>query len=98
MSDINTNLNRSPYFDDYLENKKFYRILFKPGSAVQARELSQLQTILQKQINRFGSHVFKNGSIVDGVNPKIIDQAHVVRLKNAYSNNNVVDLDEILNS
>ena len=98
MSDINTNLNRSPYFDDYLENKKFYRILFKPGSAVQARELSQLQTILQKQINRFGSHVFKNGSIVDGVNPKVIDQAHVVRLKNAYSNNNVVDLDAILNS
>lgn len=98
MSDINTNLNRSPYFDDFLENKKFYKILFKPSTAVQARELSQLQTILQKQINRFGSHVFKNGSIVDGVNPTIVENAHVVRLKNAYSNNNVVDIDAILNS
>lgn len=98
MSDINTNFNNAPYFDDYLENKKFYRILFKPGTSVQARELSQLQTILQKQISRFGSHVFKNGSIVDGVNPTIIDQAHVVRVRNSYTNNNVVDLEEILNS
>ena len=48
MSDINTNLNTAPYFDDYLENKKFYKVLFKPSTAVQARELSQIQTILQK--------------------------------------------------
>jgi hypothetical protein len=59
MTDINTNLNRSPYFDDFIENKKFYRILFKPGTAVQARELTQLQTIIQKQINRFGSHLLQ---------------------------------------
>jgi len=98
MSDINTNLNTAPYFDDYLENKKFYKVLFKPSTAVQARELSQIQTILQKQISRFGSHVFKDGSIVDGVNPKVVRQAHVVRLKNAYVNNNVVDLDQIYNS
>jgi len=57
-------LNTDPYFDDYSEDKKFYRILFKPGYAVQARELNQLQTILQKQISRFGDHVFKNGSLV----------------------------------
>jgi hypothetical protein len=41
-------------------------MLFKPGYAVQARELTQLQTILQKQTERFGSHVFKNGSVVNG--------------------------------
>lgn len=98
MSDINTNLNTAPYFDDYLENKKFYKVLFKPSTAVQARELSQIQTILQKQISRFGSHVFKDGSIVDGVNPKVVQQAHVVRLRNAYVNNNVVDLEQIYNS
>ena len=98
MTDINTNLNRSPFFDDFAENKKFYRILFKPGTAVQARELTQLQTMLQKQINRFGSHVFKNGSIVDGVNPTVIDQAHVVRIKNGYSNNSAVVLEDIINN
>lgn len=98
MSNIRTNLNNAPYFDDYLQNKKFYKILFKPSTAVQARELSQLQTILQKQISRVGSHIFKDGSIVDGVNPKVVKESYVVRLRNSYVNNNVVDLDAIYNS
>jgi hypothetical protein len=59
-------LNRDPYFDNYDPDKGFYRILFRPGFAVQTRELNQLQTILQEQVSRFGSHVFKNGSLVDG--------------------------------
>jgi hypothetical protein len=63
---LETNFNVSPYFDDYNENKNFYRILFRPSVAVQARELNQMQTILQKQIERFGQHVFKEGSIVLG--------------------------------
>jgi hypothetical protein len=58
------NFNREPYFDDYDENKKFHRILFRPGFAVQTRELNQLQTILQEQVSRFGDHIFKNGSLV----------------------------------
>lgn len=60
------NFNAAPYFDDYDENKGFYKILFRPSVAVQARELNQMQTILQKQIDRFGSHIFKDGSIVLG--------------------------------
>lgn len=58
------NLNQSPYFDDYNESKKFYKILFRPGRAVQARELTQMQTQLQKQIERFGRHIFEQGSQV----------------------------------
>ena len=53
-----------PFFDDYSEDDKFYRILFRPGYAVQARELTQLQTILQEQIRRHGDHVFKEGAMV----------------------------------
>jgi hypothetical protein len=60
------NFNVNPYYDDYDEDKKFLRVLFRPGYAVQARELTQLQTILQKQISRFGKHIFKNGSVVTG--------------------------------
>ena len=60
------NFNVNPYFDDYDDDKKFLRILFRPGYAIQARELTQLQTIVQKQISRFGQHVFKNGSVVTG--------------------------------
>lgn len=58
----------SPYFDDYDQAKEFYKILFKPGVAVQTRELNQLQTTLQNQIERFGNHVFKSGTVVSGVN------------------------------
>ena len=63
---IDTNFNANPYYDDYDEDKKFLRVLFKPGYAVQARELTQAQSILQKQVERFGNHVFKNGSVVTG--------------------------------
>jgi hypothetical protein len=56
----------SPYYDDFSEDKNFNRILFRPGYAVQARELTQIQTIMQNQIERFGNHIFQNGSIVAG--------------------------------
>ena len=59
-----TNLNVTPYFDDYQREKEFYRVLFKPGLPVQNRELSTLQSILQNQIERFGEHIFKDGSMV----------------------------------
>ena len=54
----------APYNDDYNENNGFHRILFRPGLAVQARELTQLQTILQNQIKRHGEHTFENGAMV----------------------------------
>lgn len=58
------NLNVEPYYDDFDETKHFQKILFKPGSAVQARELTQMQSIIQAQIDRFGSHIFTDGSVV----------------------------------
>ena len=60
----NTNLNASPYFDDFDSSKNFNRVLFKPGTPVQARELTTLQSILQGQIEKFGKHIFKEGSVV----------------------------------
>lgn len=63
-STLTTNFNVTPYYDDYDRTKEYYRILFKPGYAVQARELTQLQTTLQNQIFRFGKHVFRDGDIV----------------------------------
>jgi hypothetical protein len=51
---IQTDLNVTPYHDDFNEQKNFYKVLFKPGVAVQARELNQLQSILQAQIEKFG--------------------------------------------
>ena len=45
-----TNLNINPFFDDFDKNDNFYRVLFKPGFRIQARELTQLQSILQNQV------------------------------------------------
>ena len=45
-----TDLNVTPYYDDFDETDQFHKILFRPGLAVQARELTQLQSILQNQI------------------------------------------------
>ena len=59
-----TDLNISPYYDDFDPNKNFYKVLFKPGFPVQARELTNLQSILQNQVKEFGTHIFKEGSIV----------------------------------
>jgi len=59
-----TNLNVNPYYDDFDKADNFYRVLFKPGFPVQARELTGLQSILQNQIESFGSHIFKEGSMV----------------------------------
>jgi len=56
--------NAAPYYDDFSESKGFYRILFRPGRAVQARELTQLQTQIQTQIGYLGKHFFKEGSLV----------------------------------
>jgi len=58
------NFNVNPYYDDYNEDKGFHRILFKPSVSVQARELTQLQSILQKQVERMGKHFFEDGAMV----------------------------------
>ena len=60
----NTNLNVSPYFDDFDEDKNYNKVLFKPGFPIQSRELTTLQSILQGQIEKFGQHFFKEGSMV----------------------------------
>ena len=59
-----TDFNVSPYFDDFTESKNFHKVLFRPAFAVQARELTQLQTILQNQMERVGDHLFKQGAMV----------------------------------
>ena len=59
-----TDFNLTPYYDDYSESKKFHRILFRPAFAVQARELTQSQTILQNQIERISDHFFEKGAMV----------------------------------
>lgn len=60
----NTNLNVTPYYDDFDKDKNFYKVLFRPGFPIQARELTTLQSVLQNQIESMGNHFFKDGSMV----------------------------------
>ena len=58
--------NKHPYHDDFSLDDSYYRLLFQPGRAVQARELTQIQTLLQSQIQQLGTHLFKDGALVAG--------------------------------
>ena len=90
------NFNTSPYYDDFSEGNNFHQILFKPGAAVQARELTQLQTILQNQISRFGQNIFKDGAIVIPGNSHFNNFYKYVKLTDSYnsitSDDVIVDL------
>lgn len=75
-----TNTNVSPIFDDFDETKNFHRILFNAGKAVQARELTQAQSILQNQIERLGQHLFTEGSMVVPGGIKAIEAQDYVKI------------------
>ena len=72
--------NITPYFDDFDENKEFYKILFRPGAAVQAREMNQLQSILQNQVAKVGDHLFKDGSMVIPGNVQYNDKLNYLKV------------------
>lgn len=56
---------KDTYKDDWTDSAGFHKILFNSGRALQARELTQLQTILQEQIRRFASNIFLDGAAVN---------------------------------
>jgi len=59
-----TDFNVSPYYDDFDKDKKFHRVMYRPAFAVQARELTTQQSILQNQIELLGDSMYKHGSMV----------------------------------
>lgn len=87
------NKNTYPYFDDYNEDKKYLQILFRPGYAVQSRELSQMQTMLQKQVERFGKHVFKEGAMVIPGGISLDSNYAFVKLQNQFSGTDITVAD-----
>ena len=79
-----TNLNVSPYFDDFDPTNDYHKVLFKPGYPVQARELTGLQSILQNQIEKFGQHFFKEGAKVIPGNIGYNQIYYAIQLQNTY--------------
>jgi len=94
---LSTNFNVDPYYDDFDESKNYHRILYRPGLAVQGRELTQMQTILQNQIDRIGENVYKEGAILTGVEPKI-EIVNFVKLRDRDSTNTVITANNFLST
>ena len=93
---LETNFNTPPYFDDYNANNNYHRILFRPSTAVQARELTQLQTILQDQVEKFGSHIFKDGTAVEGCTINFDSNYNYVKVLDNYANGSSFNISDFI--
>lgn len=89
---MNFNANVSPYYDDFDSSKNFYRILFNPAAAIQSRELTQIQSMLQNQIGNLSDHLFEKGAMVNPGQIALDILYNYVKVENAY---NSVDFDGI---
>ncbi len=85
-----TNLNVAPYYDDFDKDDNFHRVLFRPGFAIQGRELTTLQSILQNQVERFGRHMFQEGSVVIPGQVSYSPQVSYVRLESTFADETIV--------
>ena len=83
------NFNVDPYYDDFDTTKNFHRVLFKPGYAVQARELTQSQTILQDQVTKFADNIFKQNSPVTGGQLTTNLNCYYIKLQTTYNNSSI---------
>jgi len=93
---LETNFNAAPYFDDYDQADNYYKILFKPSTAVQARELTQIQSIIQDQVDKFGRHIFKDGSIVEGCTVSYDSQYEYIKLQDLDTSGAVINVNDYI--
>lgn len=71
VSQVTQNLFATVYKDDYRDSDNYHRILFNSRRALQARELTQMQSIIQNEVSRFGRNIFKDGAAVNPGGPTI---------------------------
>ena len=53
----------SEYNDDFRDSDHYHRVLFNNGRALQARELTQSQTIIQQELSRLSKFIVNEGAI-----------------------------------
>jgi hypothetical protein len=88
----------APYYVNWDEDKNHMAVLYRPGYAVQASELTQMQLILQNQIERFGNHIFKNGSKILGGSISIDKSAKHINLQTQYAGTDIVASSYVANT
>ena len=92
-----TDLNIAPYYDDFDKEDNFHRVLFRPGFSIQARELTQLQSILQNQVERFGRHMFQEGTVVIPGQLSYSNITDTIQLASTFAGE-TIDLNQYLNT
>ena len=90
MPKLTQDFNISPYYDDFDEANKFYKVLYRPGFSVQARELNQIQSILQNQLEKTGDSLYQDGSRVLGAELILNNNISSLKLKALYSGTAIV--------
>lgn len=78
---FNKQVFNTSYRDDHKDSDGYHRILFNSGRALQARELTQLQTIIQKEITRLGQNVFRDGAPVNNSSSKFEANLDFIKVK-----------------
>ena len=53
----------SEYNDDYRDSDHYHRVLFNNGRALQARELTQSQSIIQQELSKLSKFIVNEGAI-----------------------------------
>jgi hypothetical protein len=93
---LDTDLSLSPYFDDFSANANQYAVLYRPGVPVQAREMNQVQSILQDQIDKFGRSIYKEGSVIEGCAFSFDNKYAYVKIKDTYSNGSAFTIADLV--
>src|SRR5579859_5001040 len=95
---LQTNLNLSPYFDDYVQSSQYHQVLFRPSIAVQTRELNYLQSILQDQISKFGRQIYQDGSVLEGCTFVFDNNYDYVKINDNYANGTAFTISNFQNN
>lgn len=82
-TNYNKNSFSSTYNDDWAKERAYHKVLFHGGRALQARELNQMQSIIQAEIARLGSNLFKDGAMVNPGGASVNTAYEYVRLNPA---------------
>jgi hypothetical protein len=85
-------------FDDSVETKNYHRVLFRPGVSVQARELTELQTNLQRQVDYHGQFAFADGSRVTGGELALDIEYDYVKVENSFTDGSTFNSESFIST
>jgi len=91
-------LSRPPYFDNFKANNHFHRVEYRAGVPVQVQELTGSQTILQDQIEKFGRHIFTDGSVVEKCELSFSTNLQYIKILDTYANGSTFTIDNFIGS